>query len=65
MAFNLTRMTVYALISSLEEDLRSIIKNFLPQQIDTKIIPEDIKIVLKIVWKKIWDSLSVIIPFST
>lgn len=43
MAFNLTRMTVYALISSLEEDLRSIIKNFLPQQIDTKIIPEDLK----------------------
>ncbi|HDC4648472.1 TPA: AAA family ATPase, partial [Enterobacter kobei] len=32
MAFNLTRMTVYALISSLEEDLRDLIKTYIPPE---------------------------------
>ncbi|HCD4506625.1 TPA: AAA family ATPase, partial [Enterobacter kobei] len=41
MAFNLTRMTVYALISSLEEDLRGLIKTYItPETLDNSISSE-------------------------
>ena len=38
-AFNLTRMTIYALISAIEEDLRSLIKSYISEE---KIITPEI-----------------------
>lgn len=43
MAFNLTRMTVYALISALEEDLRAIVKVLVQQDVDNINFPEELK----------------------
>ncbi|WP_323975737.1 tetratricopeptide repeat protein [Aeromonas hydrophila] len=43
MAFNLTRMTVYALISALEEDLRTITKNLVQQESANVIFPKELK----------------------
>lgn len=42
MAFNLTRMTTYALISSLEEDLRSVIKDYVVASDVSTRIPTDL-----------------------
>ncbi|MDI6636472.1 tetratricopeptide repeat protein [Pantoea dispersa] len=42
MAFNLTRMTVYALISSLEEDLRAVIKDYLIGSENSAVIPDEL-----------------------
>lgn len=42
MAFNLTRMTVYALISSLEEDLRAVIKDYLIGSNSKANIPDEL-----------------------
>lgn len=44
MAFNLTRMTVYALISSLEEDLRDLIKTYISPEILEKSIAIELQI---------------------
>ncbi|HGP0855709.1 TPA: tetratricopeptide repeat protein [Yersinia enterocolitica] len=44
MAFNLTRMTVYALVSSLEEDLRSIIKDYIIPVNDQLNISQELKV---------------------
>ena len=40
MAFNLTRMTIYALIAALEEDLRSLVKEHIGDEklIDSELI---------------------------
>ncbi|WP_272682339.1 tetratricopeptide repeat protein [Providencia sp. PROV120] len=43
MAFNLTRMSVYALISSLEEDLRAIITTYLENEALDEVISTDLK----------------------
>lgn len=43
MAFNLTRMTVYALISALEEDLRSITKSLVQQDCDNINFPNELR----------------------